>query len=50
VSLGGAIDPSEVERKYDDIEAIMGKNKVPFKIHEESTPQGTFRSYSVSTG
>jgi hypothetical protein len=49
VSIGGIQDPSEVRRTYDDVEAILHKNQVEYKVHEERTPQGTFKSYSVST-
>lgn len=50
VSIGGIFDPSEVKRRYDDIEEILGKNKVNYKTHEERNDNGTFRLYTVQTG
>lgn len=50
ISIGEITDPATIKRTYDDIEKIMGRNQVPFKIHEEKTAAGTFRSYSVETG
>ena len=47
VSIGGVSDPSSVERTYADIEKILGRDKVSFKTHEETTPSGTFKSYSI---
>ena len=49
VTIGGVTDPASVTRTYDDIERILGKNKVDFKTHEEKSPNGTFRSYTVET-
>ena len=49
VSIGGITDPSEVVRTYADIEAILHKNQVPFKTHEESHSDGTFKSYTVES-
>lgn len=46
VTIGGSPNP---ERTYDDIEKILGKNNVSYKTHEERNPNGTFKSYSVST-
>lgn len=43
------MDPSNVERTYEDIERIIKANRIPFTIHEEHTPMGKFKSYSVST-
>ncbi len=49
VTIGGITDPSTIVRTYDDIESILGKNKINYKVHEETTSSGTFKSYSVST-
>ena len=49
VSIGGITDPSGIRRTYDDIEKILHQNKVEYKVHEESRPDGRFKSYSVST-
>jgi hypothetical protein len=49
ITVGGIIDPCDVKRIYDDIEKILGKHQVPYKIHEEHTASGTFKSYSVET-
>ena len=47
VTIGGVTDPATIERKYDDIEAILKKSKVKFEIHESRYPTGRFKSYSV---
>mgnify|MGYP001591949049 CR=1 FL=1 len=47
MTIGGAIDPSNVERTYDDIEAILHANKKPYKVYEEKTDAGTFKKYIV---
>lgn len=49
VSIGGIQDPATIKRTYDDIEKIFKSNEVNFKTHEEHTPSGTFKSYTVST-
>jgi len=47
VTIGGVTDPSEIKRTYDDIEAIFKSNQTNYKIYEEHTPNGTFKSYTV---
>jgi len=49
VTVGGALDPSTVKRTYEDIERILHENKVEYVTHEETRPDGRFKSYSVST-
>ncbi len=49
VTIGGITDPATIKRTYDDIEAIFKSNQTKFKIHEEHTPAGTFKSYSVES-
>lgn len=49
ITVGEVLDPASVKRTYEDIESILGKNKVNYETHEESTSSGTFKSYSVST-
>lgn len=49
VTIGGVLDPSEVKRSYDDIEAILHENKVSYKEHLDLTDKGTFKSYSIKT-
>lgn len=49
VSIGKITDPSSVRRTYEDIEAILGRNKVDYKTHEVRTDAGLFRSYTIST-
>lgn len=49
VSIGGITDPAAVLRTYDDIEKILHQNKVPYIEHEEHTPEGKFKSYSITT-
>ena len=46
VTIGGLSNP---ERTYDDIESILNRNKMPYKIHEERTTDGKFKSYMVET-
>lgn len=47
MTIGGITDPSQIQRTYDDIEAIFHKNQIEFHTHEERTNAGTFKSYSV---
>lgn len=47
VTLGGISNPALLNRTYDDIEKILGLHNQKFKTHEESNPDGTFRSYTV---
>lgn len=47
VTIGGVTDPASIQRTYDDIEKILRRE--PYKIHEEKTSNGTFRSYTVET-
>lgn len=49
VTIGGIQDPEAVKRTYDDIEKILHGSNTTYKTHEEHTPQGTFKSYSVWT-
>ena len=49
VTIGGIQDPSTVRRTYSDVEAILHKNQVPFKTHEEHHNDGTFKSYTIET-
>lgn len=49
VTIGEILDPSVIQRTYDDIEAILKSNKTPYRVHEERTERGTFKSYSVET-
>lgn len=49
VTIGGITDPATIQRTYEDIEKIFKSNQANFKIHEEKTPEGKFKSYSIST-
>lgn len=49
VTVGGITDPSTVIRTYEDIEKIFKANPGNYKVHEEKTPDGKFKSYTVST-
>ena len=46
MTVGGM---SNTIRTYDDIEAILHRNKVPYKVHEEHKEGGKFKSYTVET-
>lgn len=43
------LDPDIVKRSYDDIENIIRGYNLPYKTHEETGPDGKFKSYSVET-
>ena len=47
VSFGGL--QGEVNRSYDDINKILGKTDKTLRTSEVDTPDGHFKSYSVST-
>ena len=49
VTIGEITDPSTIQRTYEDIESILGKDNVKYSIHEEHRPDGKFKSYSIST-
>ena len=42
-------DSPDVKRSYDDIEATFKSNEADFKVHEEHTEAGTFKTYIVET-
>lgn len=50
VTIGGITDPETIKRSYEDIEKILKGSRLKYKEHEEKTPDGKFKSYSVSTG
>ena len=41
--------PQFQRRTYEDIAAIFKSNPETFKVSETRTPDGTFKSFSVST-
>lgn len=49
VTIGGVTDPASIERTYEDIERILHSNQQPYKVFEEKTEYGTFKSYTVET-
>ena len=49
VTIGKEFDSSNVQRTYDDIEKILGKNNIAYKVEEERRINGTFKSYTVET-
>ena len=49
ITVGGITDPAEIQRTYEDIDAIFKSRPDTFKTHEERDEFGHFKSYSVST-
>jgi hypothetical protein len=49
VTTGPWFQASEAVRTYEDVEKILHSNGSQFKIHEERTEAGLFRSYVVET-
>ena len=51
VSVGdGYPDPASKEHAEASIKKVLDDRKVEYVIHEERTPSGTFKSFSLSTG
>jgi len=49
VTIGGVLEDWQVTRTYDDIAKIVKSDPSTFKVVEERTPDGKFKSFSVST-
>lgn len=49
ITIGSILDPASVKRTYDDIEAILGWNKVDYETHYELREGGKFKSYTIET-
>lgn len=47
MTIGGITDPSTIERSYNDITAILRANRGPYKVTEERTPDGRFKSLII---
>jgi len=43
------MDPSTVKQTYEDIDNIIKSNPDKFKVHEEHTVNGKFKSFTVTT-
>ena len=49
MTIGGVTDPALIERTYEDIDKIFKANPGAYKVKEERTPEGKFKSFIVET-
>ena len=49
VSIGGITDPAQIKRTYEDIDRIFKSNNKDFKVYEEKSKDGKFKSFTVTT-